>query len=511
MKRLTLTGLALLLAIAVQAQVENDWTKTVRDSQKDATKEFEEFKQQAFQQYEDFRRKANQEYAEFMEKAWKMFEPHKAVELPAKPKPPVPIIDDKDPEPVLTPEPNQPTRPYVAPVRIPDPIQVPELTRPVSDPKPERPKPIEPIVPNAVPMSAAQTVLLYGSPFAFHFEKEQTLQLKDASEKSVANMWKELSSPAYDPIIAECLQQRDQRNLCDWAYLRLTQQVAEKQFGKGTNEAIVMQMYLLTQSGYQVRIGRDDDNRLTLLVGSKEQIYRYMYYEIDGIKFYVIDKSLKNRGLYIYDHAFPKETSLSLAMTQPDLKVEKTKERTITSRRYPNVSVTVQTNSNLIAFYNDYPQSSLWNYYSLASMSNVLKETLYPALRKAIEGKTELEAANILLNFVQTGFEYATDQVQFGYERPLFPDETFYYPQCDCEDRSILFSCLVRELLGLDVVLLNYPEHLATAVHFNEDVKGDYLQFEGKTYIICDPTYINAPVGSCAPKYKQTAPAVVKI
>ena len=86
MKRLTLTGLALLLAIAVQAQVEDDWTKTVRDSQKDATKEFEEFKQQAFQQYEDFRRKANQEYAEFMEKAWKMFEPHKAVELPAKPK-----------------------------------------------------------------------------------------------------------------------------------------------------------------------------------------------------------------------------------------------------------------------------------------------------------------------------------------------------------------------------------------------------------------------------------------
>ena len=169
----------------------------------------------------------------------------------------------------------------------------------------------------------------------------------------------------------------------------------------------------------------------------------------------------------------------------------------------------MQTNSNLIAFYNDYPQSSMWNYYTKASMSDVLKESLYPTLRQAIEGKTTLQAANILLNFVQTGFRYQTDDVQFGYERPLFPDETFYYPYCDCEDRSILFSCLVRELLGLDVVLLNYPEHLATAVCFNEEVKGDYLLVGDKTYIICDPTYINARVGECAPKYKSVSPTVV--
>jgi hypothetical protein len=72
-----------------------------------------------------------------------------------------------------------------------------------------------------------------------------------------------------------------------------------------------------------------------------------------------------------------------------------------------------------------------------------------------------------------------------------------------------LFSCLVRELLGLDVVLLNYPEHLATAVCFNEEVKGDYLLVGDKTYIICDPTYINARVGECAPKYKSISPTVV--
>lgn len=322
-------------------------------------------------------------------------------------------------------------------------------------------------------------------------------------------MWKMLSDRSYDNIIAECLEQRDKRNLCDWAYLKLTQSVAEKYFGRGTNEAVVMQMYLLTQSGYQTRIGYAG-NKLAMMIGSKERIYGYKFYQLDGIKFYVLDKSISSQGMNIFDHAFPRETPLSLQLTQPVFDVKKTAARTLTSKRYPDLKVVVETNQNLIDFYNDYPLSSMWENYSKASMSQVLKSTLYPTLRKSIEGKTELEAANILLNFVQTAFQYATDDEQFGYERPLFPDESFYYPYCDCEDRSILFSCLVRELMGLEVVLLDYPTHIATAICFKQDVSGDYLMLDGKKFIISDPTYINAPVGKCAPKYKSISPKIVR-
>ena len=323
-------------------------------------------------------------------------------------------------------------------------------------------------------------------------------------------MWKQLSDPSFDNIIAECLQQREKRNLCDWAYIKLTQRVAETHCGEGTNEAVVMQMYLLTQSGYQMRIGRDDSNHLALLIGSKEQIYRYKYFVMDGTKFYVLNRSFNKKGLSIFDHAFPKEKSFSLALTQPDLQVDKAEKRTITSKHYPNVSVTVQTNRNLIAFYNEYPASAMWHYYSLASLSDVVKGALYPALRKAIEGKTDLQAANILLDFVQTGFEYKTDDEQFGYERPLYPDESIYYPYCDCEDRSILFSCLIRELLGLEVVLLDYPTHISTAICFKEEVAGDYFMMDGKRYVISDPTFINASVGMCPSKYKKVAPSVIR-
>ena len=74
-----------------------------------------------------------------------------------------------------------------------------------------------------------------------------------------------------------------------------------------------------------------------------------------------------------------------------------------------------------------------------------------------------------------------------------------------------MYSIFVRELLGLDVVLLHYPGHLATAVCFDTDVSGDYMVMDGKRYIVCAPTYINAGVGRAMPQFKQTAANVIKI
>ena len=300
--------------------------------------------------------------------------------------------------------------------------------------------------------------------------------------------------------------------MCDWAYLKLTEQTASRYFGEGTNEAVVLQMYILVQSGYQMRIAMVDNN-LTLLIGSKEKIYRYKYLVIDNIQYYIIDRKVENKSMLLFNRAFPQEKSFSLAMAQPKFSLEKTETHTFSAQDYPEINVTVETNKHLIDFYEDYPISFQWNYYSYASLSDCVKRSLYPALQSAIEWKTEVEAVDRLLNFVQTGFDYASDLVQFGYERPLYPDESFYYPYCDCEDRSILFSCLVRELVGLDVVLLDYPAHISTAVRFNEPLQsGDYLEVAGQKYYICEPTWLSgAPVGRCADKYKDKKPKVMKL
>lgn len=104
-----------------------------------------------------------------------------------------------------------------------------------------------------------------------------------------------------------------------------------------------------------------------------------------------------------------------------------------------------------------------------------------------------------LLNFVQTAFVYEYDDKVWGYDRAFFTEETLYYPYCDCEDRSILFSRLVRDLVGLDVILVFYPGHLATAVCFDDEVNGDYIMVGNRKYVVCDPTYIGAPVGATMP------------
>ena len=132
-------------------------------------------------------------------------------------------------------------------------------------------------------------------------------------------------------------------------------------------------------------------------------------------------------------------------------------------------------------------------------------------LKEQVEGVSEAEAANALLHFVQSTFEYKTDGQQFGdgVEKSFFFDETLYFPYCDCEDRSIFYANLVHEILGLDVLLIGYPGHECTAVALSvAPQNATALKYCGKTYYICDPTYIGADIGMCMPDYIHIRPEV---
>jgi len=107
----------------------------------------------------------------------------------------------------------------------------------------------------------------------------------------------------------------------------------------------------------------------------------------------------------------------------------------------------------------------------------------------------------LLLHFVQTALPYATDQEQFGEEDYLYPDETLFYPASDCEDRSALLAALVRLLVGLPVVGLDYPGHIALAVALPQEVPGDRFTWREVVYTVCDPTYIGAALGQTMPRY----------
>ena len=123
---------------------------------------------------------------------------------------------------------------------------------------------------------------------------------------------------------------------------------------------------------------------------------------------------------------------------------------------------------------------------------------------------SELEAVNFLLRFTQKSFDYKTDGDQFSQEKVMFPDETVFFPYSDCEDRSIMFSSLVKNLLGLKVVGLKFPNHLATAVAMSSSVSGDNFKYKGDIYTVTDPTYINANAGMTMPQYKNSNFSVIE-
>jgi len=473
----------------IQAQSFDEYKHRVQSN-------FENYRDEQQRAFKEYRDRINAEFAEYMRQAWPKYKSNPAKPVPDRPEPPKPIIKDPDAAPTKDPIPFDEVTPAPEPVKPPQPV--------VPLPKPE-PQPVKPNKP-------VFAFTFYGAKCEMPLENRHRFTLSGIDENKVADGWMILSSDEYLPVVAQCLDYRNKLHLCDWGYVRFVEQMTTAFFSHSRlNEARLMQMYILTQSGYKVRIARVG-SKLVLLLSSKDTIYQYPYLDIRGIHYYLVDASLGQTSLYVFNREFPKEQDFSLRISkQPVLPLNVSGPRRLQSKHDKELTAEVSVNKNLIAFYNDYPLSDHWDIYSTASLSERAKEQLYPVLRKSVAGKNAPTAANMLLHFVQTAFKYATDDEQFGTERPLFADETLFYPYSDCEDRAILYSILVRELLGLDVVLLHYPGHVATAVCFDtDDVYGDYLQIGGKRYIVCDPTYINADIGQAMPQYKQTAANVIK-
>lgn len=456
---------------------------------------YEEFKRQAQQDYEDFRDEANKEYAEFMKTAWQQYKT-----LPAIPKP-----KDETVPPVVMPEEDKdkPVKNNTVPVKD-------VITPPY--PKPQ-PVPVAPIREQPQPTDKYVTFCFFGTECKVRFNDKERFSLTGCDGKALAAAWERLSGENYNNTIRDCLELRIKMSLCDWAYLNMLSDMATACLGN-TNEATLLTAFIYSQSGYKMRIGCSE-NKLYLLYASEHNIYDYSYFNIDGERFYTFRDHVQNMN--ICGASMPEEKPLSLLITEtPKLDYNKTETRTLQSKRYQDLKVQTCVNRNLIDFYNNYPTSAIgndfmtrWAMYANTPMEAEVKKYLYPTLKEKIKGMNKKDAAERLLNFVQTAFIYEYDDKVWGHDRAFFAEETLYYPYCDCEDRSILFSRLVRDILGLDVILVYYPGHLATAVCFDSNADGDYITLNGKRFVICDPTYIGAPVGLTMPDMNNKEAKVI--
>ena len=327
-------------------------------------------------------------------------------------------------------------------------------------------------------------------------------------ENAIADAYEAMCKADYKALVDDCRKVKKELNLNDWGIFLFVRE-ASKTLCTDENAAVVMQQFLLNELGYKSKMARRADrNQMLLFVAADCQVYGHPYFTKDGLNYYNLTSN-ESCQFYMCQEDSPKAKSKLNMQVNHAPALNAGMVNSVHKNRSGSVAVSVDVPKSLMEFYGSMPQCD-YSVYVNAEVNPSVASKVLSTLAPLVNGKSEAEAANLLINFVQTGFQYATDQEQFGYEKPFFVEELFYYPYCDCEDRSVLYSYLVRNLLKLDVVLLDYPNHIATAVCFNENVSGDFITVGGKKYVVCDPTYIGASIGKAMPQFKNVAAKVLK-
>ncbi|MFH1937462.1 MAG: SBBP repeat-containing protein [Bacteroidota bacterium] len=454
---------------------------TFEDIQRAMNEQFQAFVAQNEQEFNQYAEEIDREFASYLKQAWEEFALFAAVKPDTTPKPKElprfePLTQTLTPRELLL-EPAVGT-----PVEIPPVPNVPVVLKTEMEDRD-----IE-----------SATIDFYGTTLNFDYDPGLVIDFPTPfTNQQIGDFWETASLTDYAPLVNQLTGAKSQMNLNDWGYYLLVNQFAGK-ISNSTNTSRLVAWYLLTKSGYKIRVAYAE-NKIYLLFPAANMIYGIKYFLIDYIKYYAPDFPFDKVATYEKD--FPEATrildlniynALNIGTDHADRPFRLTYEN-------KECSFTVKYNLNAIEFYKDYPLCELRVYFD-AAVSPEMKESLLLALQPHLENRSESSAVNFLLNFVQNGFKYKTDPEQFhGMEKFFFPEEDFYYPYSDCDDRAVLFAYLVRELLELKVVGVEYPGHVATAVHFTTEVPGDYIVWKNEKYVIADPTYINAPVGMTMP------------
>ena len=469
--------------------------------------EFELWKKQYMGEFKQYKDEMDKEFADFLNQKWKPFETKKGEIRDESPKPVnIPVATIKpEPKPVK-----------VEPKPVPEPVvKVEPPVRPIIPVPIVKPAPVEPVAPLPIVLPQKNTEKLVKVTFlGFEFSILDSISVSTGalsnqiSQKSIQQDFSKLAQSDYPRTLDQLLKIKDQLNLNDWAYVQLIQAFSNKLPYSASSKNII-NWFVLLKSGLNARIAYSD-REVFLLVAVKQNLYDIAFFTFDNQKYYTVTRQKKlPTNLYSYDGNYPKKLNNSDFSLVKGISTRQDDQFKQLSFSYSGKTydLNVPYNRNTVDFLATYPQMDINQYFG-APLESGTAESLLAQLRPIVSKMSETEAVNLLLRFVQKAFPYETDQDQFGAENYLFIEETLHYRASDCEDRSIFFSWLVKNLLKLDVIALDFPGHIATAVLLKKP-EGQAIRHQGKRYTIADPTYINARAGMKMPQYKSVNPRVI--
>lgn len=464
-----------------------------------ASSSFDEFRQRMLADYQEFRQSVLDDYDSFLEGIWADYETN------------APIKRDKNPKPARI-----PTAPIAetSPTRVPDKTPVP--TTPATPKEPTKPATPQRPVSKPSPSTPSQRA----REFAFYAMTIQVPEMatpRDLNPSSPADYgaaWRELKKTNLVSDVVRTLEREaESHKLNDYFKYELVRDYVDTVHGSLSNAMrAAMKHFILANMHYDVRLAVADGVDPLLLLTFDQQVFARPYLTLDGRQYYVFpddDAKLENlANSTIRTCTIPadmdKGDTMDLRVNVMDIPYSPMPY----NFAFDGVSVKGEINSNLKPMLKHYPQMPIGD-FAASMISPDVRSEIVAQIKAQIGDKPDLDTVNRLLHLVQYGFEYATDEKQHGYEKPYFFEEMLMYPQCDCEDRAIFYSYLLKNVLGVENHIIQYPGHEALALHINDpEVSGDGYVHEGKQFYISDPTYMGANTGLCMPTYARRTPRI---
>lgn len=311
-----------------------------------------------------------------------------------------------------------------------------------------------------------------------------------------AEFYQKMDVPGNQPFLDSLLAVKSRLKLNDWLFYKLIEQAGKAIYpDKSKDYRALFCWYVLQKCGYDAILayGRD----IFIYAHAPEKLYGVMYVVAFKKRYVCISHWVKGAGQITKldgycEQKYSKGKAFDFALKEvPVLAGSKLATRKVSfysSIAAERFEVAYSVNETYLALLKEYPLVSFQRRMDIP-VSDALRNSLLPQLRKIIAGRDTVSALRMLLSFSRSVGDYKVDEESYGEEIWFTAEEALNYHYLDCEDYSAVLYFLNKELLGLASIIIYYPDlpHVNLGMRVNREF-ANTLKYKGVPYVVCEPT-----------------------
>lgn len=339
----------------------------------------------------------------------------------------------------------------------------------------------------------------YDSELLFSASIKPDIYNSSTNRSQVEDFYRSLDRKNYHSLLKHLESEKARLGLNDWLFYELMKKSVDAIFYKySKNHRTLVNWFLLSKSGYDARITYLRST-LFLNIYTTDELFEIPIIVEGGRPLANLSSIHNDTGksidmLYVCNYVpNPRGKDFSFNLYKlPNLKPKVTTKTVKFETRTSEFEIDVAFDETMVDLMRHYPFIAEHKYLEVP-MSNTLRNSLIPIMKKITTGKSWKESLEIIASLTRTGFAYKTDEEVYGKSKPMIAEEIFHYKWSDCEDRSSLFYSIAKEVVNFPMIAIAFSDHITIAVSTPAPIGDTSIEFQGKKYYICDPT---GPVGS---------------